>query len=101
VNKFQIAIRPFDGGEPIRVFDAPDLEFGQWSRDGKALYCFYKGGTELYLQPVDGREPKRLTNFNQRYGILSFSISPDGKQIALVRGNENQDAISITNFIER
>ncbi len=58
-----------------------------WSPDGKRIaYTVTKKSIgNLYSQPIDGSEPKQLTNFTSSR-IYSFDFSPDGKQIICARG---------------
>jgi Tol biopolymer transport system component len=102
-RKWRIAIVPFDGGPPTKVFDVPptvsiDLS-PQWTPDGKGItYIDWIGDiSNLWLQPVDGGKPKQLTDYKQGY-IYRREWSRDGKKLALVRGSETSDAILITDF---
>jgi len=98
-NKVQIAVRPLEGGSPLRVFDAADLTIAEWSRDGKGLVGKRPGAEDLCMLPLDGGAAKPLT---QKLGaILAFSLSPDGKQIAIVRGATTYDAVRITDISRR
>lgn len=52
-----------------------------------------RGGiTNLWLQPVDGGEPKQVTNFTSDV-IHSFDLSRDGKQLVLSRGTNRSDVV--------
>lgn len=39
----------------------------------------------LWLQPLDGTPPRKITNFDDDY-LLRFDLSPDGKYLMAVRG---------------
>jgi len=51
----------------------------------------------LYVYPVDGSAPHKLTNFTSEH-IEAFSFSPDGKRLAISRGNEITDVLLFNNF---
>lgn len=53
-----------------------------------------KGVDNLYLQPLDGGAARQLTNFTS-LKIYSYQWSPDGKKLALVRGDSPSDLILI------
>lgn len=98
-----IAILSIEGGEPLKVF-TPALAAGretnlEWSADGRAIvYGATKNGVaNLWSQPVDGGDPKQITNFNSER-ILWFDFSPDGKRLAVSRGTVTSDVVLIKNF---
>jgi eukaryotic-like serine/threonine-protein kinase len=66
----------------------------RFSRDGKAIvYAIHENGVEnLWQQPLDGSPGKQLTSFTSER-ILDFHWSPDGKQLALVRGHTDSDVV--------
>jgi serine/threonine protein kinase/Tol biopolymer transport system component len=95
----RINIRPFDGGEPIKTLDLPNVQVEQWTSDGKKLIC--RQDRSIVLLPLDGSSPKPLIALNYPESVFSFSLSPDGKRLAYVRGAINGDAVLITNFKNR
>ena len=89
-----IAIGPFAGGKPRRVFDIP-LQVVQWAPDGRSL-IFQKsegGAGNLWRQPVDGGVPTQLTHFTADE-IFSFAVRRDGR-LAILRGHSLNDVVSI------
>ena len=96
----KLAILPFDGGEPVKVFDRSPTTFVeagiQWTPDGRALSFIDNrdGVSNVWLQPVDGSPPKQLTNFTSET-IFRFAWSPDGKMIVAERGTETGDIVRI------
>jgi len=82
-------------GEIMRVFDGIQI-VGGWTQDSKSLVVLHLGNrSNLWLQPIDGSEPRQLTGFDD--GIVrSFAVSPDFKQIAISRGNPSAEAILIS-----
>lgn len=96
----KLAILPFDGGEPVKVFDRPPTTFVgagiRWTPDGRALSFIDNrdGVSNVWLQPLDGSPPKQLTNFTSET-IFRFAWSPDGKMIVAERGIETGDIVLI------
>jgi Tol biopolymer transport system component len=68
-----------------------------FSRDGKAvIYPIRDHDVEnLWLQPLDGSPGKQITNFKSERIGDNFAWSPDGKQLAIIRGHINSDVILI------
>jgi Tol biopolymer transport system component len=97
----KIAVMPFEGGPPIKVFDIPGGFFRPigWTPDGRAVaYPVYRGGvSNIWAQPLDGGPPKQLTYFREGQ-IFDFAWSRDGKQLALSRGLINSDVVLINNL---
>lgn len=97
----KFAVLPFDGGEPVKVFDRPPTTFVEagirWTPDGRALSFIDNrdGVSNIWLQPLDGSPPKQLTNFTSET-IFRFAWSPDGKMIVAERGTETGDIVLIT-----
>jgi Tol biopolymer transport system component len=87
-----------DGGEPLKVFDLPDDGF-RWSRDGRSLtYALTtKGVTNIWSYPLDGGQPKQLTDFKNDQ-IFNFRSSPDGKSLVMSRGTVMADMVMIRDF---
>jgi TolB protein len=98
----KIALLPFAGGEPFKLFDIPpgaQIYGLRWMPDGRGLSFVVNraGVSNLWVQPVDGSPPKQLTDFKTDR-IFSFDWSPDGKWLALARGPEQRDAVLMTDF---
>jgi len=102
----KVAIIPFEGGPPLKVFEIPTpfvIEPGvQWAADGRALtFVETRGGvSNIWSQPIAGGPRKQLTNF-QSQEIFSFSWTRDGKQLAAARGTEIGDVVLITDFQQK
>ena len=54
-------------------------------------------GENLWLQSLADGPPRRLTSFAGE-SIYGFDLSPDGKDLALARGNVFSDVVLISNF---
>jgi serine/threonine protein kinase/Tol biopolymer transport system component len=98
-KRWRNAIISIDGGPPLKVFDRPQYEHQEpgWAADGRSL--LFIGApvhpANIWLQPVDGSPPKQVTNFTAE-DIFRFAPSPDGKQLAVGRGQEIRDVILIS-----
>jgi Tol biopolymer transport system component len=68
----------------------------RWAPDGRSLS--YIGApahpSNIWLQPVDGGEPHKLTDFKSDL-IYRHAWSRDGKTLALARGSETSDVVLI------
>jgi Tol biopolymer transport system component/TolB-like protein/Tfp pilus assembly protein PilF len=91
-----ISIIPATGGPSIKTFPKPSgftLPI-RWTADGTAiLYGITRRGvTNLWIQPVEGGDPKQLTNFTSDR-IHSFDVSRDGRQLVFSRGTRSSDVV--------
>jgi TolB protein len=93
---WQIALLPFAGGKPAKVF--PNRVEGstllQWLPDGKAIsYAENLAGvSKVWIQKAAGGAPQEFIKFdNDR--IFGFAWSADGKQLACVRGFWSANAV--------
>jgi Tol biopolymer transport system component len=98
-----VAIIPADGGAPNKTFEVPgsaELNTGcRWTPDGQALTFIVKGKTfdNLWLQPLDGRAPHALTDFNSGE-IYNYSFARNGQRLFLARGYSIRDVLLIREF---
>jgi serine/threonine protein kinase len=95
----KLAIIPFDGGEPVKLFDAccpqgrpPCI---RWTPDGRAVT--YISNYNIWSQSLDGGPPRQVTNFKSDE-VFRFDWSRDGKQLVMSRGFESRDVVLISNF---
>jgi serine/threonine protein kinase len=95
-----ISLVSLDSGQVLRVFEYDSRHQGQlrFSPDGKGIVypVREKGVDNLWLQPPDGKPGRQLTNFGS-LKIYSYQWSPDGKSLALVRGDSPSDLVLIQN----
>jgi Tol biopolymer transport system component len=101
---WQLAVLPAAGGAPLKTFSVPASVANlwpapRWTPDGKGLtYVLTKGGvSNVWLQPLSGAPARQLTNLSESQ-IFAFGWSPDGKQLALVRGTNAKSVILIKDF---
>jgi Tol biopolymer transport system component/DNA-binding winged helix-turn-helix (wHTH) protein len=96
--KRRVAIIPFEGGPPTKVFDFPS-PFAQairWAPDGRALtYTRLPLRSNLWSQPLDGSPPKQITDFKSDR-IIWYDWSRNGKNLAVARGGRTSDVVLIT-----
>ena len=95
-----LAVVPVEGGEPVKSFEV-SLTTNTWAEirwtpDGRGLtYVDSPDGVgNLWLQPLAGGPPKRLTDFKSER-IFRFDWSRDGKQLVCSRGGETNDVVLI------
>jgi eukaryotic-like serine/threonine-protein kinase len=95
-----ISLVSLDSGQVLRMFEYDARRQGQprFSPDGKGIVypVREKGVDNLWLQPLDGGLGRQLTNFGS-LKIYSYQWSPDGKSLALVRGDTPSDLVLIQN----
>ena len=70
-----------------------------WAPDGKGLLhtAGPKGRINVWLQPLDGSPPQKVTNFDDEY-IHAFGVTPEGNALILARGSLSRDEVLIGNF---
>ena len=93
-----IAIIPFDGGQPVKVFNIPIINWQRvrWAANGRALtYVDARDNVyDIWSQGSDGGAPKKLTEFKGDL-IFSYEWSPDARYLACERGTAMNDVIAI------
>ena len=99
-DKWKIAILPFEGGEPVQVLNIPK-PFNQvlrWTPDSRALFYLVEkdGATNIWKQPLDGSEPKQVTQFAED-GIYHYDRFGAGESFVLSRGHVMRDIVLIHN----
>ncbi len=88
-SAWKLKVVQFEGGATFNVFDVPGTVQVNWdsplhwSPDGRYLtYVDHRGGFDnIWGQPIEGGEPKQLTNFEDSL-ILSFDWMKDGSLVA-------------------
>lgn len=98
-------IMSLEDGQIVRQFSLLEGEFfatGKilWTKDGKALF-YAKERIDripnIWSQPLDGSASKQITNYSSER-IFDFGWSPDGKQLAVIRGAWKNEAVLISGF---
>ncbi|NOT59736.1 MAG: protein kinase [Acidobacteria bacterium] len=97
-GKWKIIVFPATGGQATAMFDAPGngwRALGWMPNSQSVLYLVAQNGAaNLWQQPLPGGPPAVVTSFT-RHRLYDFAWSPDGKQLAVVRGRSNDDAMII------
>jgi eukaryotic-like serine/threonine-protein kinase len=87
-----------NSGQAVKTldFERPPQSTVRFSRDGKGvLYAVREGDIEnLWLQPLDGSPGMQITNFKSER-IAGFHWSPDGSELAVIRGHVDSDVVLI------
>ena len=97
----RVGIVPLSGGAPVKTIALPSsvqpIAFA-WLPDGKSIaYLDASAGVlNIWSAPLDGGQPKQLTNFNSGF-IDNFAIFRDGR-IAAYRFNVSRDIVLIKDF---
>ncbi len=100
--RFYLGIMAADGGPPLKRFEFPVRNLFsriKWMPDGKALVVNTAPSDRgnLWLVPLDGSVPRRLTQFDERQ-IMAFAPLRAGKGWVISRGDQSRDAVLITGF---
>jgi len=83
-----------DGAVLRRFKDIPEVSLIKWG-PGAADLTFAKtidGVSNLFVQPLSGGPPTRITNFNTEQ-IFAFDWSHSSSQVAILRGIESRDVV--------
>jgi eukaryotic-like serine/threonine-protein kinase len=98
-GKWHIGIIPASGGALLQSLEAPaNLRQNTvyWSPDNRAL--FYIGATgsvgNIWSLPLDGAAARPLSVFTSHW-LSDFSVSADGRQLALTRSHSVSDVVLI------
>ncbi len=103
VSGWRVAVISANGGAPIKTFETPnsaELDTGcRWTPDGQALVYIVKGKTfdNLWLQPLNGRAPHALTDFNSGE-IYNYAFTRNVHRLFLARGYSIRDVSLIRDF---
>jgi len=91
----KIALFDVGSSSLTKTLDASHLSNGlQFTPDGKSVaYAIRENGVDnLCVQPLAGSVGHPITNFKSEQ-IWSFSLSPDGKSLAVLRGHYDSDVV--------
>ena len=69
----------------------------RWTPDGQALALLLENERtpDLWIQPVSGGAPRRLTHSGN---VTAFAWSPDGKRLAVTRTTASRDVVLFKSF---
>jgi serine/threonine protein kinase/Tol biopolymer transport system component len=98
----KIALFELGSSKPPRILDASHYWNHAWwldnslqfTPDGKAVaYAGRENGVDnVWVQPLDGSADHPITDFNADQ-VWLFSLSPDGKSLAVMRGHYDSDVV--------
>jgi len=92
---------PVDGNRPVKIFSQPiQTQTVRWTPDGRGLTYYENpasGASKLWIQPLDGGEPKLLAEF-EADRVFGIDWSRDGKYLACVRGLWATNVVLIKDF---
>ena len=71
-----------DGSSPLKLTDGKSVAYVIWEN----------GADNVWVQPLDGSAGHPITDFKSEQ-IWSFSLSPDGKSLAVLRGHYDSDVV--------
>jgi Tol biopolymer transport system component len=93
----QIGVLSTKDGAELRLFDLPVRRpIVQWAADSTAFNYAGFNSPGLWRQSLDGGEPQKLYDFQDR--IFNMAWSRDGKSLVVARGEQQGDALLITNL---
>jgi len=100
----QLAVMKSDAATPFQTFDLPpngivgNQALMRWTPDGKSITYVLRqpDGSHFWSQPLVGGQPKHVAHFDDL--VFWYSFSPDGKQIAMTRGQYLRDVILLNNL---
>ncbi len=91
----KIALYDLGSASPPRMLDASRRTRGlQFTHDGKSVvYVMRENGVDnIWMQPLDGSAGHQVTDFKSEQ-IWSVDLSPDGKNLAVLRGRYVSDVV--------
>ena len=99
----KLAVIPAEGGAPVKTFAIQNSVYPatppsiRWTADGRVLLynSTVNNVSNVWSQPVDGGKPTQVTDFKDSM-LAAFDLSPDGKQLACVRGVLIRNAVLIS-----
>ncbi|MBV9957440.1 MAG: PD40 domain-containing protein [Acidobacteria bacterium] len=98
-SRWRIGVVSAEGGPRLKQFDLPPMlpsRLVRWSPDRQSIaYANYSGGfSDIWIQPLDGGQPRQLTSFRAEH-ITAFEWSRDGHSLAFVRNVRTSDVVLI------
>lgn len=97
--EWRIAVMPFEGGTPSASFPqvVSSSYPAKWTKDGTGLTYMEPDQASILVQPLKGGAPRPIVEPANDL-IFGFDWSPDGRQLAVVRGIWERDLVLIRDF---
>jgi len=97
-DPWRLGVMQLDGSTVVQTLPQPFRCF-RWTLGPQALTYIVGVNTvsNLWSQRLDGEPPIQLTNFKDKR-IYWFDWSPDGKYLAVARGQWSSDVVAISGF---
>lgn len=99
-----IAVVPAEGGAPTHTFDIPvnawmggNNHHVRWRNNGLTYVSNGNGVSNIWWQPLDGREARQLTRFEDGQ-IFYFDWTADGRDLVASRGEVTSNVVLIEGF---
>jgi len=98
-KKLMLKILPMEDGGLSRTFKVSErvfLRLIEWTPDGRYITYVDISGN-IWRQSISGGPPQKMTDYKQN-GVFFWKWSLDGKQLAMIRGEETYDAVTLSGF---
>ena len=100
-GRARLAIKSLEEQGTQRVFDdATAWNQIRWAHDGRGFYYVSFRTGNLSYQPLTGGPQRTLIEHGKEY-IFSLALSPDGEQLAYVKGTNLNNLVLISEFKSR
>ena len=100
-NRLTLVTMPLDGSAPLRELGtiAPATANGlmEWTADGNGILFSTVERTNVWLQPLTGDPPVRVTDL-ATLDIVRGRRTPDGGSLIVARGSAQTDAYLVSGF---
>ncbi len=100
-NRLTLVTMPLDGSAPPRELGtiAPATANGlmEWTRDGSGILYSTVERTNVWMQPLSGEAPVRVTDL-ATLDIVRGRRTSDGSSLIVARGSAQTDAYLVSNF---
>lgn len=100
-DDWKLALYPITGGTPLKIFpQSVQVYPPHWTPDGRFVTYLENppnNYSKIWRQPIDGASPEPWVQL-EHDRLFAFAISPDGKQLACIRGLWANNAVLIQGF---